>query len=32
MGQEEMESIFGVCVDVEGFSLCQLKGIGKGCY
>jgi hypothetical protein len=30
MGQENMENIFGICVDVEGFSLCQLKGMGKG--
>ena len=22
--------IFGTCVDVEGFSLCQLKGTGEG--
>jgi hypothetical protein len=25
-----MESILGIYVDVEGFSMCQLKGIGKG--
>jgi hypothetical protein len=30
VGQEDMESIFGNCVDVEGLSLCQLKGMGKG--
>ena len=29
MGQEDMKSIFGICVDVEGFSLCRLKGTGK---
>jgi hypothetical protein len=30
MGQEDIESIFGICVDVDGFFLCQLKGTGKG--
>jgi hypothetical protein len=29
MGQENMENIFGICVDVERFSLCHLKGMGK---
>jgi hypothetical protein len=32
VGQEDMKSIFRICVDVEGFSLCQLKGTGKGYY
>lgn len=28
--QEDVESVFGICVDVEGLSLCQLKGTSKG--
>jgi hypothetical protein len=30
MGQEDMRSIFEIFVDVEGFSMCQLKDTGKG--
>lgn len=32
MGQDDMESMFRICVDVEGLSLCQLKGMGKDYY
>jgi hypothetical protein len=30
MGHEDMEYIFGICVDVEDFSLFQFKDMGKG--
>lgn len=32
MDQDDMESMFRICVDVEGMSLCQLKGMGKDYY
>jgi hypothetical protein len=29
VGQEDMKSIFGICVAVEGLSPCHLKGTGN---
>jgi hypothetical protein len=29
VGQEDVKSIFGICVDIEGLPLCQSKSMGE---